>query len=193
MYTRILGIATTMLGSASVLALSVGCVSGQRAGPRVAEARHDRAYVMSHQEAPTYNHYDGYRDDGYRQDAYRNDDYRRTVHVSGPLSQVGTESVWPTVDGRTTVPVDTRVDTGIRAEDRVTVVSEEKPPLTPVETPSRTPGANEFWVGGHWILIGNGFTWRPGRIESDRSGALFVPAGWANSPRGWEFTPEYWR
>jgi hypothetical protein len=86
-----------------------------------------------------------------------------------------------------------RTETVAARREHETLISTVEPPLTLVETPSRTPNGDEFWVGGHWFVGASGFSWQAGRIERDRPGKIFATGHWAPSDRGWEYTEEYWR
>jgi hypothetical protein len=183
MFMKTLGITSTALSIAAFATLSGGCVSVHRTPTRTVESRHDNTVVASRHNTPSYD----------QQIRSRNGDRQRVVQAPTAQSQVRSESPRQPQDPRNERVADTRLDTGLTAAERVTVVSAEAPPLSRAETPSHTANANEFWVAGHWVVDANAFAWRPGRIEHDRAGALFSPAGWADSPRGWEFTPEYWR
>lgn len=183
MYMRTLGLRVSLLSSAALLALSSGCASSLNAPTRMAHSHHDPTVVASRQDKPSYVR---------ENRPYRSDD-QRTMQSAATKSQARSDSTLPAYDRRTVQTADRGTDTFATQQDRVTVVSAEKPPLTKAEIPSRTIGGDEFWVAGHWFVASNGFSWQEGRIERDRTGELYCPAGWAASSRGWVFTPEYWR
>jgi len=163
-----------------MLALSGGCASSQSKPMQTASYRNDST-VVAMQQSPTVGN------DGYR-----------TMQPSVANTQVRTDAYVQTSDGRVARVADASTAPGIESSasraGRVTVTSANEPPETKVETPSHTPNDNEFWVGGHWVADSSGrFDWQPGRVEQLRPGQLFVGGGWAATPQGWEFTPEYWR
>jgi hypothetical protein len=183
MLTKYLTITTTVLAAAAALSFSGGCSSAHDRPTRMANSRHHRAMHAQRSESPDYR----------RQDRTTDDDGYRPVEAPVVYAEDRAELTPPAGTEQNGQDANTKTENAETRNDRVTVISAEEPPLTLLETPSRTITQDEFWVAGHWIAGPSGFTWQDGRIERDRTGELFVDGGWSASPRGWEYTPEYWR
>jgi len=65
--------------------------------------------------------------------------------------------------------------------------------MMPAEFQPHQARDGEFWISGIWRSESGQFIWQPGHLEPNRPGQLYIPAYWAQSPQGWEFTPAYWR
>jgi hypothetical protein len=195
MFTKSLATTATILASAAALTLLSGCSSGHEKPTRVSQSRHHRAYDANRSESRDDHRYDREnRDRDYDRDRRSSDDdFYQPVGAPVAYSEDRAELGSPAGTEQLGQDADTQSENGETRANRVTVISAEEPPLTKLETPSRTIRGDEFWIAGHWIADPNGFTWHDGRIEQDRTGELFVDGGWAASPRGWEYTPEYWR
>jgi hypothetical protein len=156
-----------------MLAVSGGCSSSSRGPEPITESRRETPVVAA--EAETRDQDRGYAING-----------DRTAETSMNRS-----------DGKTVRTATPATDTGVAGaaeqHGRVTMVSSQPPPLTRAEIPSHEPRDGEFWVAGQWRGESGQYVWQAGRIERDRPGQLFVPANWVPSPRGWEYSPEYWR
>ena len=57
---------------------------------------------------------------------------------------------------------------------------------------SAAPGANYFWIQGHWQWNGVQYVWQPGYWAACQPDWIWVPATYAWTPRGWVFVPGYW-
>lgn len=195
MFTKRLATTTTILASAAALTLLSGCSSAHEKPTRVSQSRHHRASDANRSESRGDHRYDREsRDRDHDRDRRSsNDDFYQPVGLPVAYSEDRAELGSPAGTEQLGQDADSKTENAETRNDRVTVISAEEPPLTKLETPSRTIRGDEFWVAGHWIVDGRGFIWHDGRIEQDRPGELFVDGGWAASPRGWEYTPEYWR
>lgn len=198
-FTKTIRIMTTLLSVSALLVLAIGCSSSSDKQQRMTESRHNTMVVASHQEPYSYDNQRTYSSSNDQQYRSSNSDNYRTIQVSETTAQARSEPIYigngpQYAHAYATSSNETGIQTAAEQRDRVSYVSAEKPPLTLAETPSHTPGTDEFWVGGHWVAGSNGFTWKPGYIERNRPGMLFVGGGWAAAPNGgWEFTPAYWR
>ncbi len=186
MFTKFLRMTSALLPTAACLTLSSGCASTDKS-TRTNESRRNTTYVASRSETPLYPP---------RQQSVNDTSYSTRQSYDSNM-QTHTVAAPSVADQTRAHAAESRYGPGLATaesqQSHVTVVSAKEPPLTRVETPSHTPGREEFWVGGHWVADASGFSWQPGRIEQLRPGELFVAGGWQNSPQGWEFTPEYWR
>ena len=183
MKTKSWGFIATLLPSAALFALLGGCSSVRSTPSRVTYSQSETPVSVSRHETRSET----------LQDRRNASDEQRSAQSADADSPAGTASGRRVVDNRSIPEHRYGSDTVESQRDRVTAVSVEPPPPLLIETPARTIREDEFWVGGHWISESTRFAWQAGRIESDRPGELFAPAGWANSSRGWLFTPEYWR
>lgn len=118
--------------------------------------------------------------------AYDSDQPRRVVRVSATDPEIRGTTATATYDAAP------RSNSSLNSDrPRPTMIVQEAPPLTPPEI-APTPGANEFWVNGHWRVENNRYVWEPGRMDKLRSNELYHPAKWTQTDQGWEFTPAYW-
>jgi hypothetical protein len=215
MFTRKFTITTALFCGAALAVLSAGCSSSsrgdhharkvQRDSHRTAKwddsRRRDREHTnYGDQRSNRYNgdHRSNRYNDDHRSNQ-NNDDRRTQGYHDNRRSDRGASDAAPAHESSFNGSDDSitrnyTIGEGIPDhEDRVTMVSEEAPPLTLVEVPSHDPTAGEFWVPGHWRGESEQFVWQSGRVEHDRAGQLYGPAGWIPSSHGWEYTPEYWR
>jgi len=184
MLTRSWKIAGALLPCAAMLGPSVGCSSSTSGPARMTESRREVPVVVARYETREVDTRDAYRVD-------------RTAATAESRSSTGVVS---STDGRddgndrgSTATTETGAIGAAEQHDRVTMVASNPPPLTQMETPSHQPRDGEFWVAGLWRGESGQYVWQPGHMERDRTGQLYIAAYWAPSPRGWEYTPEYWR
>jgi hypothetical protein len=167
-----------------MLALTAGCSSTLSGTDRISDSRRDAPNNAQRNETR------------YPAGAAANE-RDRTVTTAEPSAPMRADSSMTISDNRSVpTPVataDNDNSTAAEQRDRVTVVTSTPPPLSRVETPSHEPRDGEFWIAGMWRGESGEYVWQAGRIDHDRSGQLYVPANWAASPRGWEYTPEFWR
>lgn len=147
------------------------------------EPRHHSKTVPSRRATPRDN----------RQDRSKHGDDSDDRRRSEADLQSGSNREWQSSDSHTSRATETRTESVPTRRDDEALVSAVEPPPTLVETPSRTPNGDEFWVGGHWLVDASGFAWQAGRIEQSRPDELYVTGYWAPTARGWEYTEEYWR
>ena len=196
MFTKVLGITTALL------AISSGCTSSESTPARTAQSRRDSTAVAARNETPLYPQQNptmtsnGYHTNGYQTNGHHTNGYH-TMQPANTNSQVSSNSTMHVNDNQTARAADTGSRPGLESaaerQGRVSMISAKEPPLTRVETPDHQPNQQNFWVSGHWVADANGFTWTEGHTESYRPNELFVAGGWAATPRGWEYTPSYWR
>jgi hypothetical protein len=67
------------------------------------------------------------------------------------------------------------------------------PPAVRVETVPQPPGAESFWVAGHWRWENNANVWVPGHWEARRVEEVWVPAHWYKTHGHWYYAAGYWR
>ena len=75
----------------------------------------------------------------------------------------------------------------------VRIVAPKPPPAVRVETVPPPPGADSFWVAGHWGLENHAHVWVPGRWEMRRVEEVWVPAHWVHERGGWVYVGGHWR
>lgn len=180
MLTRRFKISAGFLLSNALLALTVGCQSFRASDDTVAySARNEPRIAESHEVRS------------------RTDSFYGRPQAAEPRTPLHAEPSPAPSDDRTTgtrtATAENDSSTAAEQHDRVTIVNSKEPPPTRVETPSHEPRDGEFWVAGIWRGESGDYLWQDGRIEQDRGGQLYVPANWAPSSRGWEYTPEFWR
>lgn len=180
MLTGKLRISELLLPSGAAFLLAAGCQSTLSGNDGVA--------YYSSTESSTVHEYETREGTDGDHDRARMADRRTPVR---------TESSMVRGDNRRTVtrPANAQNDNSTAAEqrDRVTIVTSKPPPPSRIETPSHEPRDGEFWVAGQWRGESGDYRWQDGHVERDRQGQLYVPANWAPSSRGWEYTPEFWR
>ncbi len=62
----------------------------------------------------------------------------------------------------------------------------------PDDTPPPAPGADFFFVPGHYTPDGDHVAWTPGIWARMQPGRDWVPARWVRRPDGWDFREGYW-
>jgi WXXGXW repeat (2 copies) len=73
------------------------------------------------------------------------------------------------------------------------VVVTEAPPGEQAEVVGAPPGRAYVWIGGHWAWHDH-WDWERGHWTiRPRPDAMWVPGHWDKRPRGWVWTPGYWR
>ncbi len=76
----------------------------------------------------------------------------------------------------------------------VVMVAPVQPPPPRVEVIAASPGADYFWIAGHWRWEGNEHRWHEGHWERHREHAHWVPHHWEQNERGqWRFHEGHWR
>lgn len=184
MLTRMSRITGALLPCGAMLAITAGCSSSMSRSEHMADSRRDTPSAAERHET---------RDP----DRGNASDFSRTSETAEPRSPMRMDSSTIVSDDRTVrAPVTTSgndASTVDEQHDRVTMVASKEPPLSRMETPSHEPRNGEFWIAGLWRGESGDYVWQAGRIEQDRTGRLYVPGNWASAPRGWEYTPEYWR
>lgn len=169
-----------LLPCGAMLALALGCSSTlSNDEPITYSGRNEPSAVGQHEVRSNSSTYSA---------APRPSDNRAPAREESPRVVSGNANA-----GASAVPGNHDSATSAQQQDRVTIVTSKAPPLLQVETPSHEPREGEFWVAGLWRGESGDYVWQAGRIEQERTGQLFVPAHWAPSSRGWEYTPEYWR
>ena len=73
------------------------------------------------------------------------------------------------------------------------VVATGPPPAYRVETVPPPPGAEAFWVAGHWRWENSAHVWVPGRWETRRVDEVWVPAHWVHEHGHWNYVGGRWR
>ena len=180
MLTRRFEISEALLSCGAVLALAAGCQSTLSGNDGV-------AYYASNEPSTAERHeVRGNTNDVY--DRQGKAERRTPMQADSSMAHSNHRT---TMNRTATVNNDN--STAAEQEGRVTIVTSKPPPPTRVETPSHEPRDGEFWVAGQWRGESGDYLWQDGRIERDRRGQLYVPANWAPSSRGWEYTPEFWR
>lgn len=180
MLTRSFRISGALLPCGAMLALTAGCSSTLSNNEGVsASGRNEPSTADRHEVHKSTDSFNG------------------TPRTAEPRTPIRADSSMTVSDDRTIgTPIATAEDdnsTATEQRDRVTIVTSKPPPPTRMETPLHEPRNGEFWVAGLWRGESGDYVWQAGRIEQDRTGQLYVPANWAASSRGWEYTPEFWR
>jgi hypothetical protein len=62
----------------------------------------------------------------------------------------------------------------------------------PNDPPGAAPGADYFYLAGHYVPDGDHVTWKPGFWAKVQPGWDWVPARWVRRSDGWEFRPGSW-
>lgn len=62
----------------------------------------------------------------------------------------------------------------------------------PDDTPPPAPGANYFFIPGHYAPAGDRLRWTPGLWARVQPGWDWVPARWVRRPGDWDFRDGYW-
>ncbi len=80
-----------------------------------------------------------------------------------------------------------------RPADRPDRLEEERPADDrPEEDVTASPGADHFYIPGHYAPDGDGVTWKKGYWAKSQPGWSWVPAQWVRQPEGWNFQEGYW-
>jgi len=79
-----------------------------------------------------------------------------------------------------------------RPIDRVDINITKAPPPELAEQPPAPPGADAFWVPGHWRWEVPGYVWAPGHWERARAGFTYVRAYWSNDRGYWVYHAPRW-
>ncbi len=66
------------------------------------------------------------------------------------------------------------------------------PPDPQADEPGQAPGADAFYVPGHYAPDGDRLTWTPGYWARIRAGFDWIPARWVRRPDGWDYREGYW-
>ena len=84
---------------------------------------------------------------------------------------------------------------GYWADERRGSIEFSGPPAArPAENPGVSPGADRFYIAGHYEPKerGVGVVWKPGYWSKMQSGWSWIPAAWLKRPAGWAFQEGYW-
>jgi hypothetical protein len=87
-----------------------------------------------------------------------------------------------------------RTDRGVIAANRPAWRINGPPAEQPDDTPPPAPGADFFYVPGHYApdRSGERLAWVPGFWASSQPGWDWIPARWVRRPDGWDFREGYW-
>ena len=79
-----------------------------------------------------------------------------------------------------------------RQTDRIDWKKNGPPADHPEEEIGPSPGADHFYIPGHYAPDGEGVTWKKGYWAKAQAGWSWVPAQWVHQPEGWAFQEGYW-
>jgi hypothetical protein len=80
-----------------------------------------------------------------------------------------------------------------RKDDRPDWHKDGPPRDRPKETIGPAPGADYFYITGHYAPEGTEVVWKPGYWARSEPGWEWVPARWVRQSDGWVFRPGAWR
>lgn len=66
------------------------------------------------------------------------------------------------------------------------------PPPERVEVITASPGADYFWIRGHWRWENGQHVWLPGHWQARQAGSHWVPAHWVPNGPNWDYVPGHW-
>ena len=79
-----------------------------------------------------------------------------------------------------------------RQTDRIDWKKDGPPAEHPEEVVPPSPGAEHFYIPGHYAPDGAGVAWKKGYWAKAQPGWSWVPAQWVHQPEGWNFQEGYW-